>query len=197
MSSTDSIVKYKCYSGHVLTYENEPCGHCCRGVNFTDLNEFVVSRAAVLTVKADKFYRSSEQFEIHCTNNHTWKTSWLNIKFKNKWCPFCSKYKTESKVREILESLFKVPFPSSRPQWLGGLELDGFNESINVAFEYNGKQHYVYDSFFHKNSLSEFTLLQGRDAEKAKICKLKGIKLYVIPYTVKIENIKEYVEQLI
>ena len=30
------------------------------------------------------------------------------------------------------------------------LELDGYCESRNLAFEYNGKQHYYHTKYFHK-----------------------------------------------
>lgn len=56
-------------------------------------------------------------------------------------------------------------------------ELDLFLPDINLAFEYNGEQHYHdYPAF------APVELYVQRDAEKLKLCKLNGIDLVVVPY---------------
>jgi hypothetical protein len=68
-----------------------------------------------------------------------------------------------------------------RADWLEGLELDLFVPSLNLAFEYQGQQH------FHPVSLwggaKGLQDLQERDKRKAKLCARKGIDLVAIDYT--------------
>jgi hypothetical protein len=68
-----------------------------------------------------------------------------------------------------------------RPDWLEGLELDVFVPSLNLAFEYQGQQH------FHPISLwggsNGLQNLQERDKRKAKLCAKNGISLIAIDYT--------------
>lgn len=54
----------------------------------------------------------------------------------------------EKRVREALEFLFGHPFPKNRPSWLvepgyvHPCELDGHNDGLGLAFEFQGPQHY-------------------------------------------------------
>lgn len=62
-----------------------------------------------------------------------------------------------------------------------GLELDVFVPSQNLAFEYQGQQH------FHPIGLwggaKGLEDLQERDKRKAKLCTMNGIDLIAIDYT--------------
>jgi hypothetical protein len=62
------------------------------------------------------------------------------------------------------------------------LELDGYCPDINIAFEYNGIQHYQYVPYFHISPES-FEEQKERDDRKKQICKKLGIFLCVIPST--------------
>lgn len=68
-----------------------------------------------------------------------------------------------------------------RPGWLEGLELDIFLPGKNIAFEYQGQQHFhPIEAWGGEQALDE---LQERDAKKARICKERGIKLITVDYT--------------
>ncbi len=107
--------------------------------------------------------------------------------------------KGELECRRVLESIFKVPFPKARPDFLfnevtgQNLELDMFNPHLKLACEYNGKQHYHFNSFMHNNSHSNFHNQKYRDNIKRKVCKQLGITLLEVPYTVKIDEIEEFI----
>lgn len=68
-----------------------------------------------------------------------------------------------------------------RPDWLDGLELDIFVPTRNLAFEYQGQQHFRAISAW--GGESALTLLQKRDARKAELCRQRGIKLVAVDYT--------------
>ena len=110
--------------------------------------------------------------------------------------------KGETECRRVLELIFNRKFDKDRPDFLrnpvtGGdfnLELDCFNSDLKIAVEYNGIQHYQYIPFFHKNK-EAFLNQKYRDDMKRRICKENGILLIEVPYTIKIEDIKGFIEK--
>lgn len=103
-------------------------------------------------------------------------------------CPFCSSEKNvrETKCRNIFEELLKVPFPCGKYDFLVNhktgylLELDGFNNHLKLAFEYDGIQHHEpVDYFGGKNAYENRIYL---DNLKNKLCKENNITLIRIPY---------------
>ena len=62
-----------------------------------------------------------------------------------------------------------------------GLELDIYISGLKLAFEYQGKQHYLLSSLYNQTK-EEFEYQQYKDRCKKKLCKLKGITLIKIRY---------------
>ncbi len=110
--------------------------------------------------------------------------------------------KGELECRRVLQYLFRKPFDKARPDFLrnpvtGGsfnLELDCFQADMRLAIEYSGRQHYEYVPYFHRNK-DAFTNQKYRDHMKASMCRENGINLIVIPYTVKLPDIKAVLER--
>ena len=109
----------------------------------------------------------------------------------------------ESECRRVLEDIFKKRFDSIRPDFLKNnvtstetanynLELDCFNKELGIAVEYNGRQHYEYVPFFHKNK-EAFHNQKYRDELKRMICVRNSINLIEVPYTVKLGDIREHI----
>lgn len=101
----------------------------------------------------------------------------------------------ERQTIESLELIFPgYTFNKIRPNWLKNpstgrcLELDGYNEDLQIAVEYNGEQHYKWPNF---TGISEedFNKQRERDQLKVDICNSKQICLLRIPYTVPLERI--------
>lgn len=61
-------------------------------------------------------------------------------------------------------------------------ELDGYCAELNVAFEYQGRQHYEHIEFFQPNE-EAFKRRLEIDAIKRIRCKLENISLVEVPYT--------------
>ena len=98
----------------------------------------------------------------------------------------------ERLCRFIFQSLFDTSFPKSRPVFLGGLELDGYASNINLAFEYQGKQHDKHIPHFH--TPEEFEALKRRDEKKLHLCREHGIHLMIVPQeTTLIEEIRDLI----
>ena len=109
--------------------------------------------------------------------------------------------KGEEICRQTLEQLFSKPFAKCRPDFLfnsvtgENLELDMYNKELGIAVEYNGQQHYKYNSFMHGGSRDKFYGQQYRDRMKRDICKKLGIVLIEVPYTVKHQDIPNFLYQ--
>ena len=87
----------------------------------------------------------------------------------------------------IIERKFKKPFTKTRPNFLKNpktnrnLELDLYNDTLKIAIEYNGIQHYEYTERFHK-TYGDFRRQQERDILKKQLCKDHGVFLIVVYY---------------
>lgn len=109
--------------------------------------------------------------------------------------------KGESQCKEFAEFYFQLPFQKQRPDFLKNpitgenLELDLYNESLNLAIEYNGAQHYQFNSFMHKNSRDRFQNQQYRDLIKRDMCEKSGVKLIIVPYTISNDKISDFLFQ--
>ncbi len=108
--------------------------------------------------------------------------------------------KGEEECRRAIEKLTGKAFPQSRPSFLysainGGhnLELDCYCPELKLAIEYNGRQHYEFNPYFHKNK-EAFLNTRYRDDMKERLCRENGVRLIVVPYTVKITKIYDYIK---
>lgn len=67
----------------------------------------------------------------------------------------------------------------------GGLRLDYFLPNLNIAFEYNGRPHYVYSEHFHKNKQG-FLDSKRRDFKKIELCQQNKINLIIVRFDEKL-----------
>jgi len=94
----------------------------------------------------------------------------------------------EEHCRRILEKEFKCKFPPRRdldwlvnPETKRKLELDGYNQDLGIAFEFQGRQHYHYTPAYHR-SIEDFKQQIRRDKLKRELCLQNKVWLIVIPY---------------
>lgn len=138
-----------------------------------------------------KNYVNSEvKLKFQCKIGHTWRATPHHIK-NGSWCPYCAGSVSEERCRFIFEFLFEDKFPKDRKA-LEGLELDGYNDKLKLAFEYDGIQHYMLKPIFHKNrECFEKTVFY--DKMKLEKCNKKGINLIIIPYTVPSDKLLDFI----
>lgn len=104
----------------------------------------------------------------------------------------------EAACRRALENMFGLPFPCDRPDWLRNpetghnLELDCYNSTLELAVEYNGRQHYEEVGAFHKSKFDYLEQLR-RDVFKLWVCERRGIWLIIVPYTVSPTDIPDFI----
>ena len=106
--------------------------------------------------------------------------------------------KGENECRKIMQELTGMKFHKVRPDFMKNpvtgvfLELDCFNEVLQLAVEYNGAQHDKYNKFMHQGSMDKFRNQQYRDYIKKTLCKENGVYLIVVPHTVKLKELRPY-----
>jgi len=116
---------------------------------------------------------TGKAYWFKCERGHDFKVKlYCRTGFYKTGCPHCL-YKTQEKVRDIFQDIFKVSFPKLRAKFLQRLEYDGANESLKLAFEYDGefhdKPHYA-----SKNPQQDLKKTKERDAKKDRLTKENG-----------------------
>lgn len=108
-------------------------------------------------------------------------------------------YTSEEMLFDILKNLITGQIKRQKTfNWLKykkNLYLDFYIESLNIAIEYQGRQHYEpvrFGGVSNKRANKSFNINKKRDSIKRKLLKKHGIKLIEIKYTEQIteENIK-------
>ncbi|MBV8891632.1 hypothetical protein [Bradyrhizobium sp.] len=124
----------------------------------------------IVDVAEDGAWQGSKTYlTIRCADGHQWRASASNLVYAGSWCPEC-RNKGERIVRAIFEATFGAKFPKSRPTWLRSpkarnLELDGYSEHLQLAFEYQGPHH------------DQDANVKFYDQLKRDACSLRGIRL--------------------
>lgn len=186
VSATEKF-ELRCESGHTFktSWDKIRSGHwcpSCYGNTQTDglkVKSFIEQKGGKLD-HTWKYINSIQSFWVTCKKGHRWETHWGSIR-QGHWCPRCVDTKSENEFREVMERTFLVTFPKQKPGWLVNpntgrrLELDGYNENIKIAFEYQGPYHF-------ENVRNTHLEQQKRDEIKLEKCQERGIRLIVIPY---------------
>ena len=159
--------KYKCKCQHGHTFDmhwgsSKKCGYWCpycanvAPKTIQETNDFVKENHPKAKLLSTIYKNNTTKLKLICGKGHKFTSSWANLQ-SNHWCPKCAGSRGEELVRKAFESKFNKPFPKIKPKWLINpqtnyrLELDGFNEELKIAFEYQGMQHYKIVSKFKMN----------------------------------------------
>lgn len=140
----------------------------------------------------------SSLLEWECSEGHHFSMRASNV-IAGHWCRQCGKGLSERLCRAILEHLYNAEFPRLRPKWLisaagARMELDGYNENLALAMEYQGVQHYKPVLKFKSDS-NRVAEIQERDRLKESICTARGITLLKIPYTIAHGHLEEFIRK--
>lgn len=129
---------------------------------------------------SSEYTNSNSNLLWQCHLGHQWEAPLSRIKNLKTWCPCCRRFINEEKCRFIFESIFKTKFLKTRSILPSRLELDGYNEDVKIAFEYNGEQHYKIHYF--SKSDKDLEKIKKKDLIKQYECKKLNIQLITIPY---------------
>lgn len=168
------------------------CPHCAGNAKLTINVAHEIAKEKGGFCLSDTYEGCLKHLVWKCAFEHVWTASLDNVKNKNTWCPECKTNHGELITRGIFNILFNENFEKRRPTWLNGLELDGYCEKLNLAFEYDGIQHFQFIEYFHKTQ-ENFEKCLMRDKLKNILCKKRGVILIRIPFWIKYEDIKSYI----
>lgn len=143
-----------------------------------------------------------EEGFLEFVEEHVDTTPALPEGFQSRIAPIVKPRQYESRgerqCRLVMELMYGQQFPKVRPQFLRNpetgrlLELDCYNESLGLAVEYNGVQHYVWPNYTNQ-SYQDFIKQCRRDQLKVDLCDLNNVYLITVPYNVSVEQIEDYI----
>jgi len=136
-----------------------------------------------------EYINNSTKLIWKCNNkNHSsWFASYGNVVSTGTWCPECGNNRNvqENRVRNILNLLFNTNFIKNKPKWNINpetnreLELDGYSETLKIAFEYQGEYHFYISNF---NTQDDLDYIKRKDAYKKENCDKNGVSFIVINF---------------
>lgn len=141
------------------------------------------------------------KIRVRCPFGHTDSKHADHVSRQRTLCRECSSGLSERLVRAHFEAMFGVRFPKGRPRWLRNdktkypLELDGFSESLRLAFEHDGPQH-AGVPIRPGQSRKFFEEVAARDATKERLCQLHGVTLIRVACLreiVPLESLRSYI----
>ncbi len=176
------------------------CRYCSGNIYTIDtIREKAADLAPNYKIISDTYIDRETTLLWLCPENHKCEISWASIKNGVK-CDKCHKTVSygQKSTNDIFEKIFNKKFPTIRhkgirnPKTNSPLELDGYNEELKLAFEYDGQQHYKL-KFKFKMTIGDLEKTQYRDQVKTQRCKELGITLIRIPYWEK-DNLEEFIK---
>ncbi len=132
----------------------------------------------IIAILGDGYWKGSKtELKLRCANGHSWGAEVGNLIYAKSGCPECP-WIGERIARAIFEATFGSKFPKLNPRWLKeetgqALQLDGYSESLELAFEYQGPRHFTDED------------VRARDALKREACQKRGVKLVEIEWAKK------------
>lgn len=144
--------------------------------------------------KVLEYYKNSKtKLKLVCLDGHEFEIKPHKL-YGGGWCSKCTNSISEEFTRFIFENIFNDKFDKVRVKYDGHtIELDGFNEKLKIAFEYNGVQHYKLNKFIKTEE--QLKHQQYLDNLKINYCDENNIKLVVIPYNIKHSDILEFIKK--
>ncbi|MDC3119874.1 hypothetical protein OA430_02665 [Candidatus Pelagibacter sp.] len=184
-------LKWMCSEGHVwkavpstILYLNSWCPKCAGNQPLTiqDMHNTAKERGGKCLSK--KYINNSTHLKWICSEQHEW-TATPNTIRSGHWCPNCKYFHGEAICRITFETIFNKKFIKCRPKWLISssgypMELDGYCKYYNLAFEYQGRQHF---DITYLSPNKKFLKKRIKDDKlKISLCKKHNIDLIVINY---------------
>ena len=199
--NSKSHLRWQCAKGHKwkavpASIKSGRWCHICGGSSPLNIRQMQkAARAFGGRCLSKKYINIDTNLRWRCVEGHEWPAKPYHV-LTGHWCPTCSSGISERICRALLERMTGIPFPKTRPSWLKNdrgrqMELDGYAESLGLAFEYHGVQHYKPIPFLESN-LERLKQRQQDDDRKRQLCLQHGVTLLEIPYHVSHDKLQKH-----
>ena len=187
--NVDSKLKWQCAKGHIWQAlpssikKGHWCAECAGNMKLNLDNAKAVAQERGGQCLSLEYNGNHTRLKWQCAEGHVWFATLSNIKW-GRWCPECSSGLGERICRAFFEQMFGCEFPKTRPPWLINsegfqMELDGYCESLVLAFEHQGLQHFQQRKQFQ--TARQFEKRTTDDECKKLLCKQHNVTLVEIP----------------
>lgn len=163
---------------------------------FVELKKVVEDRGGNLI--STEYTGCNDKVLLKCRYEHEFQMSPKSI-IRGYWCSACSSNTVrEEMVRSIFVEAFRGKlFPNTHTApFMKGLEIDGYNAELKLAWEHNGQQHYKWVKIFQPTE-SHFHRQVELDRIRKERCDEAGVKLIIVKYDIKIKDLRQHVRKLI
>jgi len=153
---------------------------------------------------SENYVNNSTKLLWQCAHGHEWRASLSSVKDAKQWCPQCKLPKTQTRIKNMLESVLGLKAKSNYKDfdWLRNpktnrkLEIDIWVEGIKLAVEYDGEQHFIAKKFW--GGQDELDKTKYRDRVKDRLIKQHGNDVkYFIRFSYKDDlYIKDIIKKL-
>lgn len=179
----------------VLTSNGSGCPKCGRekvkSKRSKSHNEFIMELRKInpnITI-LEKYNGAHRKIKCKCNlDGHIWYGYPSNLLNQSAGCPVCNLSNAERKMLLTLDRLninYIPQYSTDGCKYKYKLKFDAFYIKNQIAFEYNGEQHYKPIDFAGKGeewAKQQLELTQKRDKAKIEYCKNNNIPIIIIPY---------------
>lgn len=179
------------------------CGHeknrnsTVKNINWLKQKVYEVHNDRIEIIDGD-YYNINSVFKIKCNLcEFTWNATGKSL--KTRGCPQCNLSKGEIKIKTILDNLnikYIQQYRINKKTYNNGIStLDFYIKDINIAIEYDGKQHF--EPIKHWGGIKKFKEQKEVDSFKNQYCIDNDIKLIRIPYFDYNDMDEKYIKKLL
>lgn len=166
---------------HAMRKKGRGCTNCNRHLSqpvpIDKIRDFCKARNSELIT--EQYLNNQQALKVRCECGYEFFKSWQKL-VAGQWCTNCKpKSNGEAYTRRTFEFLFQKSFLTTRVE-NPKFELDGYNEDLKLAFEYQGKQHYEYVPHISRTKNAHSHLVKN-DIRKKKWCIDNNISFVEIP----------------
>lgn len=140
-----------------------------------------------------KYINATTKVKIKCNKCNNYFEQMPYAHYNGEGCPYCIKSRGEEQIEKILKENHILYFREYRffdCKFKNTLPFDFYLPTLNKVIEFQGAQHYDFNTFFHK-SLDDFKEQQQRDLIKENYCKKNNIDYLAISFR---DNLNEKLE---
>ena len=152
--------------------------------------EYVRSFGFDILTPKEEYVNGYQKIKLKCDEGHIYHGRIYDFVAGNR-CPICRKSKGEVKISKILDDKhinYIEQYRINDCRLYRPLPFDFYLPDYNILIEFDGKQHYVIESF--GKDLDTFISIKIRDTIKNIYCDKNNLNLIRIPYW-EINNIEE------